>query len=837
MRITRIIAERFGALRSATLGELGEGLTVVLGPNEAGKTSFTTLVRYVLYGYPTKRDAEPDYQSESGKRLGRLVFADTNGQWAVERAEGVHGGPVALHTLEGPDRPDLLGEVTRGISRDAFRVVFGFGLDEMVQIEAGRRDGVDILSRLYAAKVGLDVSPSDVRAGLEAQAAALWRPSGRNPELNALKASITETKRRIAELESAASGFAADQLALERLTGELATARERREGATARASELASAAQQAKDLEDRVTESLDQAASAATRLAAAQAKRAALRVDDSLLAVASELDSALDDLSGFRSGLRGVHDSAVEIAALERERTTLLAGAGIDASVASVVDIGPETAAGIIAGRDRITALTSQATVSRRAAHAAQDAARADSDPSPKASAPASAGVAAGALVALAGAAVMLLALLAADYVQAVLGLLSAGTGVFLALRSRSGAGRAVDRSPHAEELLRTAHVAQSAAQRDAEELESARRAWSEWLTGRGLDAAGDDPTAVGMLFDAIKDARAAQERAQRLATVRESQIAELNRYRERLDHLAHSREPDIATTPLDELPTIAARLGQSLDAAKASARSRDELDTEIEGLSGLVAESERRAKAAGDTLAALAERVGFPGADASGLATEAAGAATAAAEATSGFDRIAGEHTALSTRLDNEGRDDAMATLRLELSGLLSRRDAALERYAVLAVAERLMARTQAYHERERQPEVISRASELFEMITEGRYVRVNAPSDGSEFVVFDVDSRQRPSSELSTGTAQQLYLAIRIALIETLDAVGPGLPVLMDDVLVNFDPQRKRGAAEAISHLATHRQVVLFTCHPETAELMDRVAPDHVRISLDRC
>jgi len=836
MRLTRIIAERFGSLRSATLGELGDGLTVVLGPNEAGKTSFTTLVRYVLYGYPTKRDSEPDYESDAGKRLGRLVFADGHGQWAVERAEGVHGGPVALHALEGSDRPDLIGEVTRGISRDAFRVVFGFGLDEMVQIEAGRGTGVDILSRLYAAKVGLDVSPSDVRAAFEAEAGELWRPSGRNPELNALKSSITETKRRIAELESAASGFAQDQLVLARLGQELADARDLREGTAARAAELGSAAQQAADLETRYVEAREEADSAHVELAAAQAKRAAIVVDERVIAVASELDSALDDLSGFKTGLRAVSESWTEITALQQQADVLLSQAGIDPVAAAAADLGPETVAGIARGRDELAALGSQATVSRRSAQSAIDAAQQDPGAGTDSGSSGSSGMFAGGLVAAAGLAVAVMALLARDYVQAALGVLAAGAGVFLLLRTRRG-GSAARTSEHLNDLRRAAAVAESAAQRDAQELEAARARWAEWLTARGLDAAGEDPTAVSMLFEAIREARAAHERAARLVLTRDSQIAELSRYRELLARLSQAFDPGVASVELEELPVRAARLRQTLDAELRAARARDELGATVEALSSVVTNSERRALAATESLAALLERVGLAGADTVLLAGQADVAREAAAQAAAAFDHASREYTALATRLDNQGRDDAMATLRLELAGLVTRREAALERYTVLALAERLMARTQAYHEQARQPEVIGRASELFEMITEGRYVKVSVPSDGSEFMVFDADSRQRPSSELSTGTAQQLYLAIRIALIETLDEVGLGLPVLMDDVLVNFDPERKRGAAQAISHLATHRQVIMFTCHPETAELMDRVAPGHTRLTLDRC
>jgi uncharacterized protein YhaN len=48
------------------------------------------------------------------------------------------------------------------------------------------------------------------------------------------------------------------------------------------------------------------------------------------------------------------------------------------------------------------------------------------------------------------------------------------------------------------------------------------------------------------------------------------------------------------------------------------------------------------------------------------------------------------------------------------------------------------------------------------------------------------------------------------------------------MDDILVNFDPDRAERAAEALHALAERHQVLFFTCHPRTAALVDP-AGDH--------
>ena len=58
--------------------------------------------------------------------------------------------------------------------------------------------------------------------------------------------------------------------------------------------------------------------------------------------------------------------------------------------------------------------------------------------------------------------------------------------------------------------------------------------------------------------------------------------------------------------------------------------------------------------------------------------------------------------------------------------------------------------------------------------------------------------------------------------------------LPVVVDEVLVNFDPARQRRAAEAFVSLSDTNQVLIFTCHPQTVELFTDIAPDTQVIDL---
>lgn len=118
-------------------------------------------------------------------------------------------------------------------------------------------------------------------------------------------------------------------------------------------------------------------------------------------------------------------------------------------------------------------------------------------------------------------------------------------------------------------------------------------------------------------------------------------------------------------------------------------------------------------------------------------------------------------------------------------------------------------------------QPEVYRRAGELLSLMTDGAWIRVALSPEGT-IIATDAARNERDPKHLSLGTCQQLYLALRIALLMCADNVGESVPILADDILVNFDSQRRAGAARALAQLARTRQVIVFTCHEEVVEAM---------------
>lgn len=168
------------------------------------------------------------------------------------------------------------------------------------------------------------------------------------------------------------------------------------------------------------------------------------------------------------------------------------------------------------------------------------------------------------------------------------------------------------------------------------------------------------------------------------------------------------------------------------------------------------------------------------------------------------------------------------------ELSSLVAaHREEALrlrDRVAVRWMATQLIDQTIEDFRRDHQPEQLRLSSRYFSRLTGQRYLRVqptiNGGSKDGSFEGVAADGTTRPVNEMSRGTREQLYLAMRFALMDEFASRQEPMPVIMDDVLVNFDPERARAACAAIRELSERHQVLFLTCHPQTVEQFTSLA-----------
>ncbi len=341
--------------------------------------------------------------------------------------------------------------------------------------------------------------------------------------------------------------------------------------------------------------------------------------------------------------------------------------------------------------------------------------------------------------------------------------------------------------------------------------------------SGLGLDDAGDPLMTAALLRARLGAARKA------LAT-RDALQGELD---------------DVVS----ELEAVGAELGvwkDKLQALRDEARCSPDADIRIivdrtnrvESLRQQIADRERTLleQGGGRSLDAIVADVAHNGADGDGLAARVAAL----------HDEIVKLEAALETanRSLGEAQKDLAAVtdagtaadMEQEAQSHLATAAAAAAEYARTAVAAAVLRQVvAAYGEAHRGP-ILERAGSIFSDVTGGAFVRLLTDSVGDQQVVLAQRSNAEVCAinQLSDGARDQLYFALRLAGIEyQLAHLDEPLPVVFDDLLVNFDDQRTTAALRALASLGSRTQVVLFTHHDGVAAAAhDAVEPGRLAV-----
>lgn len=182
----------------------------------------------------------------------------------------------------------------------------------------------------------------------------------------------------------------------------------------------------------------------------------------------------------------------------------------------------------------------------------------------------------------------------------------------------------------------------------------------------------------------------------------------------------------------------------------------------------------------------------------------------------------------------------DALSRALLAEQTLAARLRDAARRWTVTALSRHYLEQARRVFEAAYQPQVLQRASQYFALLTAGRYKQVMTPLEDESFMVINRQGSHVPPERLSRGTGEQLYLALRCALIQEYSQEGRSLPLILDDILVNFDQPRARQAVRLLQEMSRSHQLLLFTCHPHILNLIQETlgadAPEPVMLEEKR-
>ncbi|WP_299469237.1 DUF4332 domain-containing protein [uncultured Gimesia sp.] len=171
-----------------------------------------------------------------------------------------------------------------------------------------------------------------------------------------------------------------------------------------------------------------------------------------------------------------------------------------------------------------------------------------------------------------------------------------------------------------------------------------------------------------------------------------------------------------------------------------------------------------------------------------------------------------------------NARTDRSAAHLRFEREQILEQ----IRQAGTMWFADELSAvglnQLRSEYERTCQPETLAIASDYLRQLTNGKYRNIWTPL-GEQFPkIDDQQGHTLTVSELSSGTREQLFLAIRLAMVERFRNHGVELPMILDDVLVNFDQDRTIAAIQTLRAVAEKgQQILFFTCHLHLTRLFE--------------
>ncbi len=148
-------------------------------------------------------------------------------------------------------------------------------------------------------------------------------------------------------------------------------------------------------------------------------------------------------------------------------------------------------------------------------------------------------------------------------------------------------------------------------------------------------------------------------------------------------------------------------------------------------------------------------------------------------------------------------------------LEALESRRDELLEQYEALEMAIATLREANDEMQQRFAPALGRRAGEIMARLTGGKYAVLSFSRELDASAKREGDTVAHEKAFLSEGTADQLYLALRLAICELALPEGCSCPIILDDALVNFDDERMGYALELLEEMAEKRQIILFSCH----------------------
>ncbi len=154
-------------------------------------------------------------------------------------------------------------------------------------------------------------------------------------------------------------------------------------------------------------------------------------------------------------------------------------------------------------------------------------------------------------------------------------------------------------------------------------------------------------------------------------------------------------------------------------------------------------------------------------------------------------------------------------------------------EQYTLLRIAAKLLEDEIERYRSENQDPILSIAGKYFAELTLNSFqgLRTDLDDKGEQIIVGLRHNGQWITAEgMSSGTRDQLFLALRLASLEYRLEYNEPMPFIVDDILINFDESRSKAALKTLNDLGQKNQVLLFSHHRHVADMAESLGTGQV-------
>lgn len=363
-----------------------------------------------------------------------------------------------------------------------------------------------------------------------------------------------------------------------------------------------------------------------------------------------------------------------------------------------------------------------------------------------------------------------------------------------------------------------------------ADEIEPLQNALDSWM--RDIRTLADQ-----LMPDASADMSAQDMTltlAGRLKTARQNE-AEHHRLQQQQAHdrqaLEAARQQQIQVDALLQPLRVAAGIDDMAQLGPAIARSEERRQIEHE-----IQRIETALREAGDGQPIESLRTEAASIEPDQLQVELNRLGTEAGQIVEDISRLGARHGQLKAAFDALNGSDAAARAAARQQEAAAGMAEAAERYLRLKTAARLLQWSMERFRQTRQGPMLARASEIFQTLTLGSFSRLLVDADNHDsprLMSIRADGgRPVEVSGLSEGTRDQLYLALRLAALDQQASQGSRMPLIADDLFINFDDRRTEAGLQVLGEVSRRMQVILLTHHDHLVPLARQVLGDGLNV-----